>query len=88
MNSPFNWNTGQPSIFLTEKMKKQAAAQRARDKKMQTEVANGTQVKHKPIVPPKVPAEIANRCGCNHWTKKVCPAHDCPWQGKRPVDAR
>jgi hypothetical protein len=28
-----------------------------------------------------------NRCGCSHWTKKTCPANNCPWQGKRPVDA-
>jgi hypothetical protein len=28
-----------------------------------------------------------NRCGCNHWTTPKCPSRNCPWQGKRPVDA-
>lgn len=28
-----------------------------------------------------------NRCGCSWWLTKPCPARNCPWQGKRPVDA-
>lgn len=29
-----------------------------------------------------------NRCGCNNWCKPTCPSKGCPWQGKRPVDAK
>jgi len=22
---------------------------------------------------------MSNQCGCNHWTKPVCPEASCPW---------